>query len=161
METSGKKKMRPWIFFSEVENVEFRTRAGVLSHLFAGCSYAGKESGIKICQQPGKDKRLRRDRGPRFAIPLVRFAAIEETQAFWPAWDVLIVVAPSDGKKHLIKRAKLKWKKKNDEELSEGVWFEPISAFLRRKWNDKWAPRQAACARTLVINGSITQETLP
>ena len=87
----------------------------------------------------------------------------------WPSWDVLLfdgkmidchTTAASDVKKHLIKRDTLQWWMEEEEEgLSEGVWFEPATAFSRRKCDDKWTPRHAASARTWFKNGAITQES--
>ena len=48
---------------------------------------------------------------------------------------------------------------KNEQELCEAVWFEPIRAFLRRKCNDKWTQRHVAYALPWVINAAITQES--
>ena len=61
--------MLPWTFSRKLKNVE-------LEHELAfSATEAVKESGIRICNKPGKGKWLRRDRGLRFAVRLVRFAA--------------------------------------------------------------------------------------
>ena len=83
-----------------------------------------------------------------------------------PAWDTLLVdgalvdctaTAPSDVEKHPLKRAKFKWwKRKRMRELEEGAWVEPVRA-LRRKCDTHWTPKNAAVARSWVINAVITQ----
>ena len=55
-------------------------------------------------------------------------------------------VCPQDVKKMFLKQANTtywkKWAAKHeDDELKEGVWFDPIKAMLRRKTNAEWTDK--------------------
>ena len=54
----------------------------------------------------------------------------------------------------------LRWKKKQIDEMENGVWMEPITTFLGRKCDSEWAQDKKNRARHWVINGAVTQDAI-
>ena len=84
----------------------------------------------------------------------------------WPQWHTLLLeeqgrvdmrlVCPRVVKKMLVKQVRTtqwkKWATKHEyDELSEGVWLDPIKAMLRRKTNEKWTGKHRNVMRKLVV----------
>ena len=84
----------------------------------------------------------------------------------WPRWHTLLfegqvsvdmrVVCPQDVKKMLLRQARIvywkRWAAKHEcEELTEGVWLEPIQAMMRRTISEAWTDKHRHVTRKLVV----------
>ena len=54
----------------------------------------------------------------------------------------------------------LRWKDKHFDEMENGVWFEPIRSFSRRKCDKEWTQEKKIRARPWVIGGAVTQDAI-
>ena len=93
----------------------------------------------------------------------------------WPQWHTLLfegqsrvdmrVVCPRDVQNMLLKQVRTtywkKWATKHEcEELSKGVWLDPIGALLRRKNDGTWTDKHRNVMRKLVVEGGWVQNRL-
>ena len=75
------------------------------------------------------------------------------------------VVCPQDVKKKLNSQVRMvnwkKWKAKHEcEELTGGVWLEPVEALLRREAKEAWTDNHRNVMRKLVVEGGWVPKTM-
>ena len=154
--------------FSEVENMKLEHDLAFATFCGSKSCWEGRHKDMveawkeQLCEATASNE----VRGPEKAgCCELRDASIQ-----WSAWDTFKInneeincqtIAPSDAEKHQVKRAKHKWwQRKQVAEMENGVWFETIRAFLRRRCNDYCSTKHSADAGSLIINGAVMQGSI-